>query len=231
MSRRLPCCIVWRSAYDGSARLAPRIDCQGLPVQRFSALPTSGRCSPGRNGRCVSLLPLQSLRRVALDLAVLFDRFSPQGRLFPRESALLELLDLINHPEIAVTLDRRRNDRLDISSTSIRRKSVGRCVPTSPAPRNSRELGVRNQFFTPRYVVEFLTDNTLGRLWYEMTQGKTALADQCPLPGIPSQRDFFTTWKRSACSRTRHQRNCVRTHSCSQPVCTPFRALTAGISR
>jgi hypothetical protein len=36
----------------------------------------------------------------ALDLAVLFDRFSPQGRLFPRESALLALLDLINHPEI-----------------------------------------------------------------------------------------------------------------------------------
>jgi hypothetical protein len=26
----------------------------------------------------------------------------------------------------------------------------------SQAPRNSRELAVRNQFFTPRYVVEFL---------------------------------------------------------------------------
>ena len=35
----------------------------------------------------------------------------------------------------------------------------------SQAPRNSRELAVRNQFFTPRYVVEFLTDNTLGRTW------------------------------------------------------------------
>jgi hypothetical protein len=38
----------------------------------------------------------------------------------------------------------------------------------SQAPRNSRELAVRNQFFTPRYVVQFLTDNTLGRIWYEM---------------------------------------------------------------
>ena len=36
----------------------------------------------------------------SLDLAVLFDRHSAQGRLFPRESALLELLDLINHFEI-----------------------------------------------------------------------------------------------------------------------------------
>ncbi len=49
----------------------------------------------------------------------------------------------------------------------------------SAAPRNSRELAVRNQFFTPRYVVEFLTDNTLGRIWYEMTQGQTALKDSC----------------------------------------------------
>ena len=49
----------------------------------------------------------------------------------------------------------------------------------SQAPRNSRELAVRNQFFTPRYVVEFLTDNTLGRIWYEMTQGNTRLVDSC----------------------------------------------------
>src|SRR5690606_24708016 len=33
----------------------------------------------------------------------------------------------------------------------------------SPAPRDSRELAVRNQFFTPRYVVDFLVQNTLGR--------------------------------------------------------------------
>ena len=45
----------------------------------------------------------------------------------------------------------------------------------SAAPRNSQELAVRNQFFTPRYVVEFLTDNALGRIWYEMTCGETVL--------------------------------------------------------
>jgi hypothetical protein len=49
----------------------------------------------------------------------------------------------------------------------------------SQAPRNSRELAVRNQFFTPRFVVEFLTDNTLGRIWYEMTRGQTALKEEC----------------------------------------------------
>jgi len=49
----------------------------------------------------------------------------------------------------------------------------------SQAPRNSRELAVRNQFFTPRYVVEFLVDNTLGRLWFNATGGTTVLRDRC----------------------------------------------------
>jgi hypothetical protein len=49
----------------------------------------------------------------------------------------------------------------------------------SQAPRNSRELAVRNQFFTPRYVVEFLVDNTLGRLWFNATGGETDLRERC----------------------------------------------------
>ena len=49
----------------------------------------------------------------------------------------------------------------------------------SRAPRNSRELAIRNQFFTPQYVVQFLCDNTLGRIWYEMRKGDTRLADFC----------------------------------------------------
>ena len=49
----------------------------------------------------------------------------------------------------------------------------------SGAPRNSYEMAFRNQFFTPRYVVEFLVDNSLGRTWYEMREGDTALAESC----------------------------------------------------
>ena len=115
---------------------------------------------------------------LALDLPVLFDRFSPQGYLFPGEGVLLELLAMMNESDLSPlwvedetigwiyqyfnSLDERRQMRSE-----------------SQAPRNSRELAVRNQFFTPRYVVEFLTDNTLGRLWYEMTRGETQLKDSC----------------------------------------------------
>jgi hypothetical protein len=40
-------------------------------------------------------------------------------------------------------------------------------------------MAVRNQFFTPDYVVRFLTDNSLGRIWYEMTGGKTDIVKVC----------------------------------------------------
>jgi hypothetical protein len=114
----------------------------------------------------------------ALDLPVLFDRFSPQGRLFPREGALLRLLELINDPEIEPLW--AEDETIGwiyqyFNSKEERQKMRAE----SQAPRNSRELAVRNQFFTPRYVVEFLTDNTLGRIWYEMTQGATGLKETC----------------------------------------------------
>jgi hypothetical protein len=114
----------------------------------------------------------------SLDLKVLFDRFSPFGRLFPRERALLELLELINHHEIAPLWaeDETVGWIYQYFNSKDERKKMR---DESAAPRNSRELAVRNQFFTPRYVVEFLTDNTLGRTWYEMTKGKTRLAETC----------------------------------------------------
>ncbi|SEJ17737.1 hypothetical protein SAMN04488058_104215 [Deinococcus reticulitermitis] len=46
----------------------------------------------------------------------------------------------------------------------------------SPTPRSSDELAFRNQFFTPQYVVRFLVQNTLGRMWLEM-HADTHLAD------------------------------------------------------
>ncbi len=114
----------------------------------------------------------------AVDLPVLFDRFSPQGRLFPREATLIKLLEMINHSEIEPLWaeDETIGWVYQYFNSKEERQQMR---AESQAPRNSRELAVRNQFFTPRYVVEFLTDNTLGRIWYEMTKGETMLKETC----------------------------------------------------
>jgi hypothetical protein len=98
--------------------------------------------------------------------------------LFPRESVLLDVLGQINHHELQHLWaeDETIGWIYQYFNSQEERKAMR---DESSAPRNSRELAVRNQFFTPRYVVEFLTDNTLGRIWYEMTQGQTRLVDEC----------------------------------------------------
>lgn len=115
---------------------------------------------------------------LALDLGVLFDRYSPYGMLFPRQTALTALFELINNKDLAsiYTEDETIGWVYQYYNDPAERKKMR---DESAAPRNSRELAVRNQFFTPRYVVEFLTDNTLGRIWYEMTQGETGLKEVC----------------------------------------------------
>jgi hypothetical protein len=116
------------------------------------------------------------------DLPALFDRSAPQGRLFPRETALLAVLDEFDAPDLEALwaedetigwIYQYFNSRTDID----RARSDEKGKPKSP--QNTRELAVRNQFFTPRYVVQFLTDNTLGRLWSEMRKGDTALKEEC----------------------------------------------------
>lgn len=116
---------------------------------------------------------------ISLDLGVLFDRFSPLGLLFPREPALLETLKALNDSELKeIWGDDEAVGWIYQYFNSKEEREAMRKASAAP-PRNSRELAVRNQFFTPRYVVEFLTDNTLGRIWYEMCRGETALKEEC----------------------------------------------------
>jgi hypothetical protein len=119
---------------------------------------------------------------IGREVGVLFDRTDAASQLWPRRKALETVLEKLNVPALAgvwgedETIGWIYQYYNDPEERAIMRdpKRGG-----SAAPRNSRELAVRNQFFTPRYVVEFLTDNTLGRLWYEMTLGETKLREQC----------------------------------------------------
>ena len=114
----------------------------------------------------------------AVDLPALFDRYAAQSRLFPSESTLHEVLKEINHSDLEHLWaeDETIGWIYQYFNSKEERKAMR---DASQAPRNSRELAVRNQFFTPRYVVEFLVDNTLGRLWFNWTGGQTELRDRC----------------------------------------------------
>lgn len=127
---------------------------------------------------------------LSIELPAVFDRFSPYGLIFPDESTLLKLLELINSTDLSEWYDEQNGTTVnfwkedetlgwmfqDYNSLEERRKMR----EESNKPRNSREMAVRNQFFTPEYIVRYLTDNSLGRIWYEMTKGQSLIGEkQC----------------------------------------------------
>ena len=132
----------------------------------------------GETGHAYQVYLFSVFDELAQELPALFDRYAANGLLFPRETALRELLDELNHFEIEPLwgADETIGWIYQYFNSKEERKAMR---DASQAPRNSRELAVRNQFFTPRYVVEFLVDNTLGRLWFNATGGKSALAGRC----------------------------------------------------
>lgn len=115
---------------------------------------------------------------LSTEVKVLFDRRDPSSVLWPKRATFEQLLEILNATDLARVWgeDETIGWVYQFFNGQDERKKMR---DESKAPRNSRELAVRNQFFTPRYVVQFLTDNTLGRIWYEMRGTKTVLAKTC----------------------------------------------------
>lgn len=115
---------------------------------------------------------------LSTEVKVLFDRRDAASALWPRRQPFEALLAALNAADLdgVWSEDETIGWVYQFFNSGDERKKMR---DESQAPRNSRELAVRNQFFTPRYVVQFLTDNTLGRTWLQMRGGETALAHRC----------------------------------------------------
>ncbi|WP_038976333.1 Eco57I restriction-modification methylase domain-containing protein [Bradyrhizobium japonicum] len=115
---------------------------------------------------------------LSTEVKVLFDRRDPASALWPKKANFDEILEILNGEDLKTVWE--EDETIGwiyqfFNSGEERRKMRDE----SAAPRNSRELAIRNQFFTPSYVVQFLTDNTLGRIWYRMHGGRTSLSKTC----------------------------------------------------
>lgn len=118
---------------------------------------------------------------IAQDLPALFDRREPRSLVFPGPRCLEAVVGELTSAD----LGRAWEDDETIGwvyqdfHSAEERREIRR---GSDVPKDSAELAIRNQLFTPRWVVEFLTDNTLGRLWAEMIGGDTRIVG--PARGI-----------------------------------------------
>ncbi|MBP7868696.1 MAG: BREX-1 system adenine-specific DNA-methyltransferase PglX [Firmicutes bacterium] len=111
-------------------------------------------------------------------IGVLFSTDEVANYLPPPHTAILAVLELINDPKLERVWDEDETIGW-IYQYFTPDEDRRQARKESSAPRDGHELAFLNQFYTPRYVVEFLVQNTLGRLWYDMMRGNTALIRSC----------------------------------------------------
>ena len=93
---------------------------------------------------------------------LLFDRRIPTAAFAPDRTCIDDAIAIINDPAVAAAWG--EPEALGWAYQFFNKKDErDQMREASAAPRDSRELAVRNQFFTPRYVVDWLVQNTLGR--------------------------------------------------------------------
>ncbi len=156
------------------------------------------------------------------EIGVLFNPNDPANRVYPPQRVIDDVLALINDESLRGIWE--QDETIGWVYQYFTPKELRDKVrKESQAPRNSYELAFRNQFFTPRYVVEFLTDNTLGRIWYEMRQGTTTLTDRCRYL-VRRPNEVFIAKGEQPPAAAEPEKELSQEELLRQPVHIPFRA-------
>jgi hypothetical protein len=117
-------------------------------------------------------------------IGVLFDPDSESSVVWPRYQTLRRAIALVNELPAEVWAE----DEIIGWVYQFYNAEEKESIRKRGKPRLPIEVAVINQFFTPRWVVKFLVDNTLGRLWLEMHPDSVRVRAKCdylvpePLP-------------------------------------------------
>jgi len=121
---------------------------------------------------------VEAFNEVSAEIRVLFDVNSEYSLVFLGHKALLELIRLLS--EEVPENDWKEDDVIGWIYQYYNEEARAEFKRAKRKPK-ADDIPVINQFYTPRWVVRALVDNTLGRLWLEMN-------GRCPKLGDPIKR-------------------------------------------
>lgn len=145
----------------------------------FCGLMPGLRLLPNRTGY---RLYIESLfDELSTEVKVLFDRRDPAAVLWPSRPAFDQLLMLLNDAKLAGVWgeDETIGWVYQYFNSQIERDEVKQA---KRVPEIGREISIRSQFFTPKHVVAFLVDNTLGAIWSASRAPRAEVARSFSLP-------------------------------------------------
>ena len=136
--------------------------------------------------------------QLAKELKVLFDPDNLASHLFLRPRALRQLLGLLNQPALqeawAVGNEETIGWIYQFFNEEEKAEVFDRLYRQKQKIRRE-DLPAATQIFTPRWIVKFLVENTLGRLWMEMHPDST-LAEKLEYL-VPREAQTATGLKRA----------------------------------
>ena len=149
--------------------------------------------SEGPRDRAYRHFLLWQSAELSKEIKVLFDPDNLASQLFPRPRALKSLIELLNDPSLEEAWSREEtvgwiyqyfneDEKKDVFNRLYKKKQKIR----------PEDIPAATQLFTPRWIVKFLVQNTLGRQWMQM-HPDSRLAEKLdylvPLSGeIPSEK-------------------------------------------
>ncbi|MEM2097331.1 MAG: N-6 DNA methylase, partial [Methanothrix sp.] len=112
---------------------------------------------------------LWQCENLSKEIKVLFDPDSLASRLFPRPKVLRSLIEMLNDPHLEAAWREEEtigwvyqyfneNEKKDVFDRLYKKKQKVK----------PEDIPAATQLYTPRWIVRFLVQNTLGRLWMQM---------------------------------------------------------------
>jgi len=133
---------------------------------------------------------LWQAKQVAQEVRVLFDPDALPSRLFPRPRALNSLLEMLNRAELADAWEADETIGWIYQFFNEREKAeVFERLYKQKQKLRAQDIPAATQLFTPHWIVRFLVQNTLGRVWVELHPDTRLLGTELLDYLVDAQRD------------------------------------------
>jgi hypothetical protein len=133
-------------------------------------LPQNGR-GEGPRQQAYRAFILAQCRKLSEEVRVLFYPDTLPSHFLPPPRVLRDLLNLLNDPELAEAWQPGNEETIGWVYQGFNSEELERAfreIRLSKKKFEAQDIPAVTQLFTPRWIVRFLVENTLGRLWIEM---------------------------------------------------------------
>jgi hypothetical protein len=154
-------------------------------------LPQNGR-GEGPRQQAYRAFLLAQCRKLSEEVGVLFDPDALVSRFLPQPKVLKELANRINAADLAPAWQPGNEETIGWvyqGFNSEELEQAFREVRVSKKKFESPDIPAVTQLFTPRWIVRFLVENTLGHLWLELH----------PDSQLASSLDYLVPFKTADC--------------------------------